>query len=364
MDGEKPWYRFDSEDMIQGYDRRKLRNTYRKVDKENNSRSTMSTTTFDGSQPSSFVLLRNCVDAPNLQTQTSSQTSPNVVADQISSDISQRTALSNITNAGRISKPPRILAKRQPKSTSVDFGRTLFTDKCGHFQNESNDFNEGPNIVGDPMCTDDSDDSDFDYRGSDSQRTPLSNITNAGQTSKPPRILSKRKPKSRSVDFGRTLFTEKCGHFQNESNDFNEGPNVVADPMSTDDSDDSDFELRELKSTEDCNLCDCSIVDDEDSETEELKGSKVNYSSYVQQSTRGKRVVPEAYATLGGPSAICSKCNARMWKEERVNKNVTKGTPIFSLCCMKGAVKLPEVPPTPSYLMGLYNDKKKGPPFQ
>ncbi|XP_074323771.1 uncharacterized protein LOC141660683 [Apium graveolens] len=52
-----------------------------------------------------------------------------------------------------------------------------------------------------------------------------------------------------------------------------------------------------------------------------------------------------------------------MWKEERVNKNVTKGCPIFSLCCMKGAVRLPHIPHTPEYLLILYNDKKRGPAF-
>lgn len=86
----------------------------------------------------------------------------------------------------------------------------------------------------------------------------------------------------------------------------------------------------------------------------------MNAFSSVQQKRRGKRVVLEQYATLGGCSIICSKYKARMWKEESVNKNVTNGTPIFSLCCMKGAMKLPEVPPTPRYLMDLYNDKKKG----
>lgn len=82
-----------------------------------------------------------------------------------------------------------------------------------------------------------------------------------------------------------------------------------------------------------------------------------------KKTTRAKHLVPEEYASLGGPTAICSKCNARMWKEERVNKNVTKGTPIFSLCCMKGAFKFPDIPLIPRYLMDLYNDNSKGPAF-
>lgn len=69
----------------------------------------------------------------------------------------------------------------------------------------------------------------------------------------------------------------------------------------------------------------------------------------------------DEYASLGGPSAKCLKCNARMWKEERVNKNVTKGTPIFSICCKKGAVKLPPSLPTPDYLLHLHTDAVKSP---
>lgn len=53
-----------------------------------------------------------------------------------------------------------------------------------------------------------------------------------------------------------------------------------------------------------------------------------------------------------------------MWKEERVNKNNKRGTPVFSICCRKGQVKLPKAPPTPSYLWQLYNDAKKGSEFR
>ena len=53
-----------------------------------------------------------------------------------------------------------------------------------------------------------------------------------------------------------------------------------------------------------------------------------------------------------------------MWKEERTNKNVTKGMPLFSLCCANGEIRLPKEKPTPSYLWQLYNDKKIGPKFK
>lgn len=83
-----------------------------------------------------------------------------------------------------------------------------------------------------------------------------------------------------------------------------------------------------------------------------------------KNSRRSRHLIPEEYATLGGPSVQCSKCNARMWKEERVNKNVIKGVPLFSMCCKKGEVKLPPTPPTPTYLSQLYNDKDKSAVFE
>ncbi|XP_017217515.2 uncharacterized protein LOC108195093 [Daucus carota subsp. sativus] len=70
------------------------------------------------------------------------------------------------------------------------------------------------------------------------------------------------------------------------------------------------------------------------------------------------------YVSLGPPTAKCSHCGAILWKEERVNKNVKKGMPEFSICCCRGQINLPKVPPTPSYLMQLYNDPKKGKSFR
>lgn len=77
-----------------------------------------------------------------------------------------------------------------------------------------------------------------------------------------------------------------------------------------------------------------------------------------------KNTVPEGYASLGPPTETCSKCYAIMWKEERVNKNVKRGAPKFSVCCCQGQIKLPRTPPTPSYLMKLYTHPKKSIAFR
>ncbi|KAL8093935.1 hypothetical protein AgCh_035710 [Apium graveolens] len=129
-----------------------------------------------------------------------------------------------------------------------------------------------------------------------------------------------QKGKENYLGFGRELFTDEIvTNDEEESNDF----------------------------IEDC-LSGSHDGDDEDSVNE------INSECNLTQSRRvRRRVIPEEYASLGAPTTICSKCQARMWKEERVNKNVTKGCPIFSLCCMKGAVRLPPIPPTPQVVRGI-----------
>lgn len=64
------------------------------------------------------------------------------------------------------------------------------------------------------------------------------------------------------------------------------------------------------------------------------------------------------YCSLGPPTGKCQKCGANMWKEERVNKNVKRGTPEFAIYFGRGQIKLPKEPPTPEYIIKLYNDPK------
>ncbi|XP_074352272.1 uncharacterized protein LOC141691432 [Apium graveolens] len=169
-----------------------------------------------------------------------------------------------------------------------------------------------------------------------------------------------RKRKENYLGFGRELFADEIvSDDEEESNDFNEGLNVVAPSFLYDDSEGSDYEASDCESSDDANCLSWSLDGDD-----EVIVDGMNSDCNLMQSRRApRRVVPEEYASLGGPTAICSKCYARLWKEERVNKDVTKGCPIFSLCCMKGVVRLPPIPPTPEYLLDLYNDKKRGPTF-
>ncbi|KAK1364593.1 hypothetical protein POM88_040154 [Heracleum sosnowskyi] len=82
-----------------------------------------------------------------------------------------------------------------------------------------------------------------------------------------------------------------------------------------------------------------------------------SYEEYCSTQSFGAHYHSES--DNGSPSIQYKHCNARMWKKERVNKDVTKGTPMCSMCCKKGDVKLTPTPPPPSYLMELYTDPVK-----
>ncbi|XP_074381152.1 uncharacterized protein LOC141722691 [Apium graveolens] len=147
-----------------------------------------------------------------------------------------------------------------------------------------------------------------------------------------------RKGKENYLGFGRELFIDEI-----VIDDEEESPNVVAPSLWSDDSEGLDYEASGCESSDDADCFSWSHDGDDEDIVDEM-----NSDCNLMQSRHAPRhVIPEEYASLGGPTAICSKCHARMWKEERVNKNVSKGCPIFSHCCMKGAVRLPPIPPTP-----------------
>ncbi|KAK1380076.1 hypothetical protein POM88_026820 [Heracleum sosnowskyi] len=101
------------------------------------------------------------------------------------------------------------------------------------------------------------------------------------------------------------------------------------------------------------------IVDDGDSCEQNLTDCMSSLPHYQSNSVN----VPREYHSLRALTCTCEYCGVVMWKEERVNKAVTRGKPKFSLCCAKGKIQLPRSPPTPEFLLNLYNDKAKGPAF-
>ncbi|KAG5585426.1 hypothetical protein H5410_045860 [Solanum commersonii] len=46
----------------------------------------------------------------------------------------------------------------------------------------------------------------------------------------------------------------------------------------------------------------------------------------------------------------CEKCGALFFYEERINKHYKSKNPIFTMCCQKGKVKLPEHKKPPQVL--------------
>ncbi|KAK1366398.1 hypothetical protein POM88_041959 [Heracleum sosnowskyi] len=99
---------------------------------------------------------------------------------------------------------------------------------------------------------------------------------------------------------------------------------------------------------------------DASSEDEDFTAD-LNYDSYSNQEMPLN--VVKDYASLGAPDVQCQHCHAWMWKEERSNKSVTRGIPVFSLCCAKGQIQLPNEEPTPSFIWQLHNDKAKAKAF-
>lgn len=200
----------------------------------------------------------------------------------------------------------------------------------------------------------------------ESFRTPLSNISNVYNTEDGPALnLPNVKHKTKQVfqESNCNLFKEKFQHNFQENlyvhDDQIEESIIEGSSFSDDGLFDSDDDYEEYCSSQSFK----GYVDNDsasESEDEDLMQSKL----HGKKSRRSQHVIPEEYASLGSPSVHCTHCNARMWKEERVNKNVTKGTPLFSMCCKKGDVKLPPTHAPPSYLMQLYNDESKCADFQ
>ncbi|KAL1818420.1 hypothetical protein ACET3Z_013289 [Daucus carota] len=84
------------------------------------------------------------------------------------------------------------------------------------------------------------------------------------------------------------------------------------------------------------NSCPTDIPSEDEELLSDYDGSEVSEDSSELEPFEDAppmHQVPNGYASLGPPTECCNKCHAIMWKEERVNKNVTKGIPKFSTCC-------------------------------
>ncbi|KAK1355062.1 hypothetical protein POM88_048318 [Heracleum sosnowskyi] len=181
-------------------------------------------------------------------------------------------------------------------------------------------------------------------------RDPLSTITNICTES---RTTKKNKNKIKATvqftESTRNLFQDEFDKASDETideyHDQLETSIIKGGSYSDGSSDDSNYEF--------CN----EGIDDEEIDTE-FDHDNMQFKPRPMKTRAQRTIFPEEYASLGAPDVKCAKCNARLWKEERVNKKVTRGTPIFSICCKKGEVKLPDALPTPPYLMHLYNDKR------
>ncbi|XP_074360116.1 uncharacterized protein LOC141700196 [Apium graveolens] len=172
-------------------------------------------------------------------------------------------------------------------------------------------------------------------------RTPLSDVTNLGSASFPRNMVTEetrsnindfslngreplnQKGKENYLGFGRELFADEFVTDYEE-----ESPNVVAPSLWSDDSEGSDYEASGCESSDDADCLSWSHDGDDEDIVDEINSD----CNLMQSRHASRRVISEEYASLGGPTAIC-------------------------------AVRLPQIPPTPQYLLDLYHDKKRGPSF-
>jgi hypothetical protein len=61
------------------------------------------------------------------------------------------------------------------------------------------------------------------------------------------------------------------------------------------------------------------------------------------------------YLDIGDMDVCCTRCGARIWYEERAEKNRGKSTLEISLCCKKGKVTIPFMEEPPSLIRNLFN---------
>ncbi|KAL8132621.1 hypothetical protein AgCh_008197 [Apium graveolens] len=121
--------------------------------------------------------------------------------------------------------------------------------------------------------------------------------------------------------------------------------------------DGTDFDSSENSIIADFQAEEGELFWDDDCHSDEK--DDINFEKNLENSEKLNKPVPKGYSTLGPPTETCFKCGAVMWKEERSNKDVTKGTPKFSLCCSQGQIKLPPIPATRTYLIHLYSHRRK-----
>ncbi|KAK1363374.1 hypothetical protein POM88_038935 [Heracleum sosnowskyi] len=307
---------FTSDDMMKGFQKCPTRRKKIRKDKEN-----MGINKSNGSSSPMYPLSKICnTEIPFLfKTPTVSSCKQKL----------EKFKILNTPTSASVNKSTASSLKPKPKLSFVNKSLNIQTSSSSAVRSI------------DMECINKNDDDTMD-------RQPLSNITNQKSQSISRSQKEKGKGKLLNAESTRNLFEEEFqSPLPERSDDYYDQleHSIIGDSEYNEDgTDDSNDEY--------CTKEPWGDIGDIDSDVESLPSS-----SKLPKKTRRSCEIPEEYATLGAPSVKCTQCNALMWKEERVNKNVTKGTPIFSLCCKKGDVKLANALAIPPYLLQLYNDE-------
>ncbi|KAK1361134.1 hypothetical protein POM88_045608 [Heracleum sosnowskyi] len=264
--------------------------------------------------------------------------------------IKERVPLSNITD--ELQREVNVmfdtpLSRRPINGRAVDAVYT--TPPCSYFKESFLHSNISNELQGDITI-------DFEHDGQN--RTSMSSEMNKEKRSSKARVMISDSPEFSQPCFSTSVPFKKTRRRLPKDKDFESNTQFFTSesmsPMSP-------FSVTDNISDHDHPEKDC-VEEDEDFVGHPVIGSDSDEDEVIFPE-EGFQTIP-GYVSLGAPTAKCNKCNAIMWKEERVNKNVKRGTPEFSLCCAKGQISLPKAPPTPSYMMQLLNDPKKGKKFR
>ncbi|XP_070016933.1 uncharacterized protein [Nicotiana sylvestris] len=76
----------------------------------------------------------------------------------------------------------------------------------------------------------------------------------------------------------------------------------------------------------------------------------INYSVESEERLPPLSDITNDYWDIGDATYECEKCGALFWYEERIRKHYNSKKPIFTMCCDRGKIELPDLKKPPEVL--------------
>ncbi|XP_070016932.1 uncharacterized protein [Nicotiana sylvestris] len=74
------------------------------------------------------------------------------------------------------------------------------------------------------------------------------------------------------------------------------------------------------------------------------------YPVFLEVDVECGEIYTEDYWDIGDATYECEKCGALFWYEERIRKHYNSKKPIFTMCCDRGKIELPDLKKPPEVL--------------